>query len=194
MMNINEAIHILKQGGIVIYPTDTAFGIGCRIDDEKSVERLFKLRKRPENQPTPVLVGSLEMALDYLLSPISNNVRHLMGKYWPGALTIVYPCLVDKVPPLVRGKGKNLGVRMPDHDVAVTLINGVGVPILGPSANFHGESTPYSFGQLDGKLIKLIDYVIPGRGKTGNVSTVVDCSVKPWKILRQGAINIDPII
>lgn len=194
MEDLTVAIDILKQGGIVIYPTDTAFGIGCRIDNKKSVKRLFKLKERPENQATPVLVGSVEMALDYLLSPVPNDVRHLMDKYWSGALTIVYPCIVDKVPPLVRGGGENLGVRMPNHDITLSLINGVGVPILGPSANIHGKATPYKFDQLDKTLLKLVDYVVKGKCPKGNVSTVIDCSKSRWKIIRQGAVNIDSMI
>lgn len=185
---LTEAIKVLKEGGIVIYPTDTAFGIGCRMDDSIAVERLFKIRKRPVSQATPVLVNSIDMAQKYLHSPLSDNVRHLMSRYWPGALTIIYPCRENLVPPLVRGDGKNLGFRMPDHEIALSLIKGVGVPILGPSANFHGKSTPYEYDGLDPELVKLVDYVIYGECKTGNVSTVVDCSVAPWKILRQGAV------
>ncbi|MBI4990739.1 threonylcarbamoyl-AMP synthase [Candidatus Gottesmanbacteria bacterium] len=191
MIELTEAIKILKQGGIVIYPTDTAFGIGCRMDDSIAVARLFKIRKRPVSQATPVLVDSIGMAQKYLLSPLPTNVRHLMGRYWPGALTVIYPCRKDLVPPLVRGNGKNLGVRMPNHETALALIKGVGVPILGPSANFHGQPTPYSYAELDEELVKLADGVISGECKTGNVSTVVDCSLIHWKTIRQGAIKID---
>lgn len=190
LSSVNEAIEILKQGGIVIYPTDTAFGIGCRIDDEAAVKRLFKIRKRPLTQATPVLVDSADMAQKYFLSPLPDNVRRLMKKFWPGALTIVYPCKKDLVPPLVRGNGENIGCRMPNHEVALKLISRVGVPILGPSANFHGQTTPYSYNELDEELVKFADDIISGECKTGNVSTVVDCSVDPWKILRQGAVTL----
>ena len=114
----------------------------------------------------------------------------MIAKYWPGALTIVIPCIKEKVPELVRGKGNNLGVRMPDHEVALEIIKGVGVPLLGPSANFHGEVTPFIFEELDTELIKLVDYVVPGECRSKQASTVIDCSVTPWKILRQGVINL----
>ncbi len=188
--DLNKGVEILKKGGIVVYPTDTAFGIGCRIDDVKAVERLFKIRRRPITQAVPVLVNSIKMAKKYLLSPLPINVRHLMDRYWPGALTIIYPCRQDLVPSLVRGKGKNLGVRMPNHEVPLKLISAVGVPILGPSANFHGQMTPYKYGELDPKLLELADYVIPGKCQIGQTSTVIDCSKHPWKILRQGAVEI----
>jgi L-threonylcarbamoyladenylate synthase len=188
---IKEAIKILNQGGIVIYPTDTAFGIGCRMDDEKAVERLFKIRKRPENQATPVLINSIEMAENYL-EGIPNEVSNsLILKYWPGALTIILPCIIVKVLKLVRGSGKTLGVRIPDHEIILKLISGIGVPLVGPSANFHGEATPFKYKDINPELVKLVDYVVPGEYLIKQVSTVVDCSIKPWKIIRQGAILIN---
>ena len=85
---ILKAIDIFKNGGIVIFPTDTAFGIGCRIDDEKAIQRLFKICKRPQSMATPVLVESEEMAKRYI-EDVPKDVHELMEKYWPGALTIV---------------------------------------------------------------------------------------------------------
>ncbi len=188
--DIKQAIEILKQGGIVIFPTDTAFGIGCRIDNEKAVARLFEIRKRPPIQPTPVLVGSVKMAQEYLLSIPDDVKEKLVKKYWPGALTIVLKCQTEKIPTLVRGGGETLGVRMPDHETALTLIHGVGMPILGPSANFHGEKTPFRFEELEEELIGQVDYVVKGACKQQQASTVIDCTQNPWKILRQGAIEI----
>ena len=189
-IDIQEAIKVLKDGGIVIFPTDTAFGIGCRIDNKKAIEKLFRLRKRPASQAAPVLVSSIKMAQEYLL-PIPKEVKtELMDKYWPGALTVVLQSRIDKVSKLVRGGGTTLGVRIPNHPIIRSLIRGVGVPLLGPSANFHGEKTPYRFKDLDPKLVKLVDFVLQGKTLQGQVSTVIDCSQKPWKILREGAIKI----
>ena len=88
MNNIAEAIRIMREGGIVIFPTDTAFGIGCRIDDANAVRRLFAIRKRPPDQAVPVLVESASMAQNYWDSPIPDNVRRIINSYWPGALTV----------------------------------------------------------------------------------------------------------
>ena len=103
--DINKAIKILKQGGIVIFPTDTAFGIGCRIDSEDAIERLFKIRKRPANQAMPVLVDSLAMAKNYLRDIPKDAEEKLIKKYWPGALTLILQCIKEKIPALVRGGG-----------------------------------------------------------------------------------------
>lgn len=185
--DIQKAVRILKDGGIVIYPTDTAFGIGCRIDDANAVDRLFDLRKRPLSQATPVLVSSVAMALSYFESP-SDIVRHLMKLYWPGALTIIANCNTALVHSPIRGGGTTIGMRQPDHETAVRIIQEVGVPVLGPSANFHGLPTPYTYESLDPELIRLVDYVVPGVGKAGNVSTVVDTTTVPATIIRQGAV------
>ncbi len=187
---LKKAIEVIKQGGIVIYPTDTAFGIGCRIDDEKAVERLFEIRKRPPQQATPVLFDSIDRVKEFVL-PFDQKIGDLMSDHWPGALTIVLPCHADKVPGFVRGGGPNLGVRIPDHETILGLIKGADIPILGPSANFHGEPTPYDYEGLDKELIKLVDFVLTGKTKGfGNTSTVVDCSKNPWEIIRQGQVKL----
>lgn len=190
MNQINQAVMVLNQGGIIIYPTDTAFGIGCRIDNIEAIYRLFQIRKRPPNMPTSVLVSSIPMAQGYL-APLPLQIKNLMEIYWPGGLTIVYNCLVEKVPEMVRAFDNSLGVRMPDHKLTLQLIKQVGVPILGPSANFHGFPTPYSISDLDPELVKLVDLVLPGEVKVSEVSTLVDCMKTPWKILRKGSVKID---
>ncbi|OGG12163.1 threonylcarbamoyl-AMP synthase [Candidatus Gottesmanbacteria bacterium RBG_13_45_10] len=186
---IQKTVKIVCEGGIIIYPTDTAFGIGCRIDDHKAVDRLFQIRKRPITQATPVLVSSIDMALAYFDHP-SDIVRRFMENYWPGALTIVAPCKIEKVYSPIRGNGKTIGLRMPNHQTALKIIGGVGVPILGPSANFHGKPTPYSFKDLDPNLVQLVDFVVAGETHGNIASTVVDCSVSPYRIIRQGAVYL----
>ncbi len=186
---IEEAVKILNQGGIVIFPTDTAFGIGCRIDNERAVQRLFKIRKRPQSQAVPVLVSDIEMAKEYLEEIPEDVVQKLIIPYWPGALTIVLKAKKERVSSLVRGGGETVGLRMPNQAVVLEIIKKVGVPILGPSANFHGENTPYEFKDLNKELVPLVDYVVRGECALKSSSTVIDCTKIPWVILRQGAIK-----
>lgn len=186
--HIKEAIKVLEQGGIIIFPTDTAFGIGCRMDDIQAVEKLFSIRKRPNRQAVPVLFNSVEMIEQYVLD-IPQKVRDkLMKKYWPGALTIILPADLKKVPKLVRGGGISIGTRIPAHEVPLSLITELGVPLIGTSANFHGEKTPYKLADIDPKLHYLVDYLIPGTTSLQKESTVIDCTKVPWEIKRQGAI------
>ncbi len=190
MNEIKKAVEVLKKGGIVIFPTDTAFGIGCRIDDEDAIERLFKIRRRPKAKATPVLFSNIDMVKKYV-KEIPQDAKKLMEKYWPGALTIILDSNRANVPLLVRGGGETLGVRIPNSEVAQTIISEVGVPILGPSANFHGEKTPYEFRDLNPQLLKLVDYAVKGECLLKKSSTVIDCSQKPWKVLRKGAVEIE---
>jgi L-threonylcarbamoyladenylate synthase len=190
--SIQQAIKVVRDGGIIIYPTDTAFGIGCRIDNHTTVDRLFSIRKRPSTLAMPILVCSADMALTYFDMP-SDIVRRLMKKYWPGALTIVSTCKKELIYSPIRADGETVGIRMPNHKTILEIIQEVGVPVLGSSANFHGEKTPYSLGDLDQELVKLVDYVVEGECAVGQASTVVDCSMDPYVIIRQGAIQISDI-
>lgn len=187
--NLLKAIEIVRNGGIVIFPTDTAFGIGCRIDDREAVLKLFEIRNRPKEKAVPVLVSSIKMAQEYI-QEITPEVRRLMKKYWPGALTLVLSAKTSKVPELIRGGGKTIGIRIPDHSIVRRIIKEVGVPILAPSANFAGEETPFKISDLDSELVRRVDFVLPGRCKIKKPSTVIDVAKNPWKIIRQGAIVI----
>ncbi len=189
--NIEKAVKVLKNKGIIIYPTDTAFGIGCVLSAKETVQKLFKLRRRSDTKAVPVLVGSPEMAKRYV-GEIDNEVKErLIDRYWPGALTIVLKCNKEEVPILVRGGGETVGVRVPDNEVILEIIHQVGEGVVGCSANFAGEPTPYLFDSLDPQLVKLVDLVVPGKTKDNKItSTVIDCTVKPWRILRQGGILI----
>lgn len=172
-----------------MYPTDTVYGMGCRMDQPNSVKRLFTLRRRPETKAVPVLIDTISLAEKYYTSPLPNNVRHLMKTYWPGPLTIIYWCKQDLVPSLVRGGGKTVGMRQPDHPIPLALIKRVGIPLLGPSANFHGQKTPYSFQDLDHELLAKVDYVLEGECTYKMASTVVNCTRNPFFIERQGYIT-----
>ncbi len=128
-------------------------------------------------------------ALAYFDHP-KDIVRHMMQKYWPGALTIVSPCFKNLVYSPIRGDGEKIGLRMPNHKTALALITGAGVPLLGPSANFHGLPTPYSYESLDPALCKLVDVVVHGECSVGIASTVVDVSGEMPRVIRQGAVTL----
>ncbi|HUD05044.1 MAG TPA: L-threonylcarbamoyladenylate synthase [Patescibacteria group bacterium] len=186
---INEAVKVLNRGGIIIFPTDTAFGIGCRADDEKAIQRLFRIRNRPSSQAVPVLFDSIQKVKEYVL-PFDEKVQKLMNDFWPGALTIVLNAKTDKIPILVRGGRETVGVRIPNHSIILEIIKNSGIPVLGPSANLHGENTPFELKDLEPKLVSLVDYVVKGECSVKQASTVVDCTKTPWKILRQGAMQV----
>ena len=188
--NLARAIEVIRGGGIVIFPTDTAFGIGCRIDDERAVKRLFEIRKRPKEKAVPILASSIRMVHEYV-EIIDLDILELMKKYWPGGLTLVLNCRTEKVPNLVRGGGETVGFRIPNHGSLLKVITKVGVPILGPSANFAGGKTPFASSDLDPNLLGKVDFVLRGRCKIKKPSTVLDVTVKTWRVIGKGAVEID---
>lgn len=180
-----QAVRVLNQGGVIIFPTDTAFGIGCRMDNIAAVERLFEIRQRPLTQTPPILISSIEKSKEY--AQVSEKVENdLLRVYWPGALTVIMP-VKENINPLLH-KDTGIGLRMPNHEQVLALLAAVEVGILGPSANFHGNSTPYLFSLLDPELVRKVDYVLEGECTLQKESTVISCLQSPWSIVRQGAV------
>lgn len=177
---IEKAAAILKKGGIVIFPTDTVYGIGCRFDDLGAIGRLYQIKGTPPSQPFPILVTNTDQVKKF--AKITTFAKFLIDAYWPGGLTIIFAG---------RKIGQKQAFRMPDSEVVKSLIDKVGVPIVGTSANFHGQKTPSSFEELDPEITKLANFVIRGKCQKGIESTVVDTTVKPPKILRQGAVPLE---
>lgn len=189
MNNFEEIVKGLKEGKIGIFPTDTAYGIGCRMDNASAVERVFAIRKRPLEKAVLVLVSSVEMAEQYVNIPPEVRAK-LVDAHWPGGLTIILNCDTDKVPAIVRSEGTTLAIRLPDHPALVKIIESLGVPLIAPSANFSTEKTPLSFEEVDENLKSQVDFVMTGVCTIKGVSTIVDATVNPWKIVRQGVVNV----
>lgn len=187
--DMQKTIEVLKQGGVVIFPTDTAFGIGCRIDDEESVKRVFDIKKRDYSKALLALVDSVQMAEEYVSIPYDVREK-ILSKYWPGGLTVFLKCNLKKVPSIVRSGGDSLAVRLPDHDDIRNVIKQVGVPILATSANFSGDPTPYSISEVNKELLSQVDFVLNGECTFRKQSTILDCTVIPWKVVREGAISL----
>lgn len=179
LKEINNAANILKNGGIVVFPTDTVFGMGCLVDNSNAIKKLRNIKASHQN--FPILVSSIQEAKKY--TKPSTYAEKLMQKFWPGALTII---VKDKM-------GKTLGVRMPDSKLTLTLIKKTGKPIIGTSANFHTKPAPKSVGELDPNLLKKANYFLIGKCKNMCESTVIDTTVNPPKILRFGAIDINEV-
>ncbi len=189
-MEIDKAVEVLNSGGIVIFPTDTAFGIGCRIDAEAAVKRVFDIKKRDYSKPLLALVNSIQMAMQYVEIPDDVQGK-LLDKYWPGGLTVFLKCNPEVVPGIVRSGTDSLALRLPDHKEIREIINRVGVPILATSANISGEKTPYSIDEVNKELLSKVDFVLNGECTYKIQSTILDCTVIPWKIVREGAVKID---
>ena len=185
-----HAVDILKHGGTVVFPTDTVYGLAALPFNKDYVERLYIIKGRNSTRAIAVLIGEVSELEKVSVSP-SKSAKQLAEKYWPGPLTLVVP----KHPnlPEVLSSLLTVGVRVPDHPVALSLL-GITGPLAVTSANLSGRENTNSaleaFEQLRGRVDLIID---GGRSPGGVPSTVVDCTTADLKILRPGPISYDDL-
>ncbi|MFC1657913.1 L-threonylcarbamoyladenylate synthase [Candidatus Omnitrophota bacterium] len=180
---IKEAVKVLSNGGLAIIPTETVYGIAADTRNPQAVERLYKVKQRPKEKPFSLLIDDKE-GVEYFSADLSSAACKLIDRFWPGPLTVVLP-----------GKnGGTVGLRMPDNNVALRLIAGVGSPLLCPSANLSGMPAPRNFAEAIKGLGEKADIAIDaGQARLGVESSVVDLSVTPYRIQRQGALGEEQI-
>ena len=185
---VEQGISILKQGGIVAFPTDTVYGLGACISLPHAVERVYQVKKRPLNMPLPLLLAD-KSQIGEVAEPVPPIAWLLAEKFLPGGLTIVL-FKSKSVPDIVTGGGKTVALRIPAHPTPVALIQGVGTPIVGTSANLSGKPSALTaeevYAQLDNKVDLIID---GGRCPGGKESTIVDLTGETPLVLREGAIS-----
>ncbi|HET6781084.1 MAG TPA: L-threonylcarbamoyladenylate synthase [bacterium] len=182
-----RAVETLSGGGVIVFPTDTVYGVGCLIDNDDAVRRVYALKNRPQTESLPVLLADVAQ-LDEYASDVPAVARRLAGRFWPGALTLVVR-RSERVPSLVAGGGGTVGLRVPDHPVPRALVQKAGTPIVGTSANTHGMPSPVTAQQAIFELGDRVDMVLDGgRVPGGRESTVVDVTTDAPRVLREGAI------
>ena len=174
---IDKAVKILRGGGVVILPTDTVYGMGCRYDFGHVIQRIKNIKK--STQSFPVLISNINQA--HKLAVMNPQAMQLASHYWPGGLTLLVHSKV---------RDEKIGLRIPASKLVVEIIDKLQMPIIGTSANFHRQRAVSKFEDIDPKLVKLVDYVIKGECTFKVESTVVDTTVSPVKILRQGLAKI----
>ncbi len=185
---VEQAITILKQGGIVAFPTDTVYGLGACISIGHAVERVYQAKKRPRSIALPLLLTDISQ-IGEVAQPVPPVAWLLADKFLPGALTIVLH-KSQSVPDIITGKGKTVAVRIPAHPIPVALAQGVGTPIVGTSANLSGKPSALTAEDVRTQLGDKVDLIIDGgRCPGGKESTIVDLTGETPVILREGAIS-----
>ena len=187
LAQVQKCAAVMRAGGIAAYPTDTIYGLGADVYNSMAVAKVFAAKRRPLNLPLPVLIADISQ-LNELTVNIPPLAKKLMNKFWPGALTIVF----DKAPsldgPALAG-GSKIAVRMPGHATTLRLIKEVGRPIVGTSANLHGRPSVLTAAEVMAQVGPAVDFILDGGSCPGGIeSTVVDVTVNPPVILRQGAV------
>lgn len=189
---IEMAVKALKAGKLVVFPTDTVYGIGADAFNKSAVEKIFDAKGRDSKKPLQVLIAD-KKDLDFIAEEKSDMLYRLVEKFMPGALTIVMPAKKD-FPRWVTCGLDTVGVRMPANTLALEMIKAFGKPISATSANISGMPDPKDAQQVIEYLDGKIDLILDGGATPDNVpSTVLDISVNPPKILRQGKISAEEI-
>lgn len=188
---ISYAASIIRGGGLVAFPTETVYGLGANTLDPIAVAKIFALKERPNFDPLIVHIASPGQ-LEALTTQINEIVLTLVRNFWPGPLTMVLP-KSDLVPDLVTSDLPTVGIRMPDHPLALELIKAAGCPIAAPSANKFGQLSPTTAAHV-AKQLPGVDFILDGGPTTvGIESTIVSVENKRCTILRPGLITAEQI-
>ncbi len=192
---IEKIVDVLQKGGLIIYPTDTVYGLGCDITNPKAIERICKIRGiKPEKANFSFVCYDLSDISNYI-KPIDNATFRILKRALPGPFTFIFNAS-GQVPKLLASKKKTVGIRVPDNLIARTIVKELGRPIVSTSIHDDDEIIEYS---TDPELIyekyqNLIDIVIDGGFGDNVPSTVVDCTNGSFEVIREGKGDLEAIL
>ena len=191
--SIVKATEILRQGGLVSFPTETVYGLGANACDDNAVANIFETKGRPNFNPLIIHVADLHMAMQY--GKFNHMARMIAQKLWPAALTLVVPLKANnKLSKLVTAGLETIAIRIPAHDAAIKLLRQCAMPIAAPSANISGKLSPTNAKHVNNSLGDKIDIILDGGDcKIGLESTIIDCSSDNISLLRHGGVTITEI-
>lgn len=184
--SIENSIKDIKKDDVLIFPTDTVYGIGASIESEESIEKVYAAKKRPEDKPLAVLCASIEQ-IKPLIKDYNDKIDILIKTFMPGPLTIITEkadCVSDKI---TRGLS-TIGVRIPNHETAIKILNKIG-PMATSSVNYSGDEPLNNSQDIIDVFIDDVDYIFEGKVNHGISSTIVQISNNGIKILREGIIS-----
>jgi L-threonylcarbamoyladenylate synthase len=187
---LERAAKLIARGGVIVCPTDTGYAFSANALDTRAVTRVFQLKGRSFSNPIHIAVGSIEEAEKY--AHVNESARYLAGHYLPGALTLVLK-KKETIPSLLVAGLNTVGIRIPDNKVILRLVEKVGKPLTTTSANISGKPTPYAVDEITAQLGDSIQNValILDQGPLAmrDLSTIVDLSVTPPQLIRQGRLS-----
>ncbi len=181
---INQVAEMLRNGAVICYPTDTVYGIGCDIYNQKAIKRIFQIKRRPKNKPFSFICSSLKNVNHY--GYISNMAYRLMRKNLPGPYTFVLPAS-KLVPKIMITKQKTVGIRVPENNICLSLVKELGNPILTTSAILETDGAPLSEAyEFEDQIGKQVDLIIDGGLIYPDPSTIISLVGDNPEVLRKG--------
>ncbi|MDO3376675.1 L-threonylcarbamoyladenylate synthase [Geoalkalibacter halelectricus] len=181
---INQVVEKLKQGGVIAYPTDTTYGIGCDIFNKKGVKNIFQIKKRDLRKPFSFICADLSDVSNY--AQVSNFAFKIMKRHLPGPYTFVLEA-TRIVPDSLVTKQKTVGIRIPENPIALSIVRALGHPLVTTSANISGEDVYHDPLDIEEHLGRMLDLVIDGGILRGDPSTVISLIGDRVEVLREGA-------
>lgn len=189
ILYIEEGANIIKNGGVVAFPTETVYGLGADALNGEAVKKIFEAKGRPQDNPLIVHVASKD--LEELVEEVPYIAKMLIDRFWPGPLTLIFKKKAI-IPDVTSAKLDTIGIRMPNNNIALKLIELSGKPIAGPSANISGRPSPTDVERCVEDLTGKIEYILGGeKSDVGVESTIVDVTCNPPCILRPGGITLE---
>ncbi len=189
---LERALQVLRQGGLVCFPTDTVYGVGAHGFQEEAIRRIYQAKERPLEKAIALLLAS-EGQVEQVSPGLTPVGRRLAERYWPGPLTLVLPRRPE-VPSILSPRRATIAVRIPDHPITLRLIRMLGAPLAATSANRSGHPDPITAEDVVRELGDRVDLILDGGRCPGGVaSTVVDLTTDPPQILRPGPISEDEL-
>ena len=192
---IQQVVDVLTEGGIIIYPTDTVYGMGCDISNPKAIEKICKIRGiKPEKANFSFICYDLSHISDFTRQ-IDNETYRVIKKTLPGPFTFIFNANKN-VPKLLSSNKKTVGIRVPDNSIARTIVKMLGNPIISTSIHDDDEIMEYSTDPelIHEKYEDIVDLVIDGGYGDNEPSTIVDCSEGEFEIIRQGKGDLDQFL
>lgn len=185
--HIRQVVDTLKQGGIIIYPTDTIYGIGCDIFNRKGVKKIFQIKQRDSRKPFSFICNDLAEISNY--AQVSNFAFKIMKRHLPGPYTFILEA-TKIVPDSLSTRQKTVGVRIPDNNICREIVKRLGHPLVTTSANLSGEETLQDPHEINETMGRMVDLVIDGGISLGESSTVISLVDDTIEVLREGSGDI----
>lgn len=186
--NIQRVVDCLQQGGIIIYPTDTIYGLGCDIFNRKGIKKILQIKQRDNRKPFSFICSDLAEVANY--ARVSNFAFKIMKRHLPGPYTFVLEAS-KVVPDSVCTKQKTVGVRIPDNSICQAIVRELGHPLITTSANISGEETLQDPLLIEENIGRLVDIVVDGGISLGDASSVISLLDDKIEVLRQGIGDTD---
>ncbi len=184
---IGQAVELLKGGGVIAYPTDTTYGIGCSIFNKRGIERIYLLKQREKKKPFSFICADLSDVARY--ARVSNYAFKVLKRYLPGPYTFVLEAS-SVVPDLLLTKQKTVGIRIPGNAICLAIVRGLGHPIVTTSANLSGDEPIGDPFKVDEELGSQLDLVVDGGVLTADVSSVISLIGDVASVLRKGVGDV----